>query len=94
MRQEEKIKVLENLINQSNSFIKHSAIDSHFIEWKTMVELYLSRFFGEKSTQVLTFIKLKFRYALFDLDFSSEDSMNHIEQFTRDLSTSIGLLKQ
>ncbi|SRR5258706_871006 len=95
LSKERKHQVLSELSDEANKISTTFYTEPNFSSWKVSVEITLKEVFGENSTQLAAFKKLKF-YSLssFYPYEGNETAHQHTEAFKRDFETAKLFLKQ
>jgi hypothetical protein len=89
MKKEQKIKLLERLLEKSEGIQVRNKSDPEFKSWKNMVERTLSNIYGENSKELKQFTQLRFSY-FSGITVSGVDySQDHLYCFNRDFETAI-----
>lgn len=86
MTLENKIKLLQKLLDQTVTVQKENSSDPDFKVWKNLVERTLMKAYGENSFQVIEFKKLRFFYSPFMYTLGSDYTSEHLEFFRRDFT--------
>jgi hypothetical protein len=84
MKTKEKIRILEKLIERSNTVKIEKSDDPDFKNWKNLVERTLIKVYGKNSVEFEHFTKLRFFYRAMIYTSNSDYTSDHLQCFRRD----------
>ncbi|WP_070001002.1 TIR domain-containing protein [Cellulosilyticum sp. I15G10I2] len=84
MKTKEKIRILEKLIERSNTVKIEKSDDPDFKNWKNLVERTLIKVYGKDSVEFEHFTKLRFFYRAMIYTSNSDYTSDHLQCFRRD----------
>src|SRR5688500_9526252 len=94
MRKEEKLQLLNKLLNKAKEITSTSYLNPAFKEWKILVERTLIKLFGEESIEVNEFKRLKFYSLTVLFSVADQNAMQHVSAYNESFQTALKSIKQ
>lgn len=94
MSREEKLRLLNKLLEKSESVTVEDSDHPAFKSWKNLVERTFVKVFGKSSTEYEHFSELLFYYRIIAFSPGDDFTSEHLQAFRRDFSLLIDSIKQ